>query len=144
MKVIGGSSHSELTNLIARKVGVRPCKILLEKFANNETNVQLLDQVRCQDVYIIQTGETLPPQRHPPSHVYLAGAVNSNDAVMELLLIINSCRLASAESVTVITPYFPYSKVSARPTSCLTDSSLCRETRSPASGLRSRPSCWPT
>ena len=31
---------------------------------------------------------------------------------MELLLIINSCRLASAESVTVITPYFPYSKVS--------------------------------
>jgi len=93
MKVIGGSSHPELTDLIARKVGVRPCKILLEKFANNETNVQLLDQVRCQDVYIIQTG-----------------AVNSNDAVMELLLIINSCRLASAESITVITPYYPYSK----------------------------------
>ena len=47
---------SELTELIARKVGVRSCKILLEKFANNETNVQLMDQVRCQDVYIIQTG----------------------------------------------------------------------------------------
>jgi len=93
MKVIGGSSHPELTDLIARKVGVRSCKILLEKFANNETNVQLMDQVRCQDVYIIQTG-----------------AVNSNDAVMELLLIINSCRLASADSITVITPYFPYSK----------------------------------
>jgi len=93
MKVIGGSSHPELTELIARKVGVRPCKMMLEKFANNETNVQLLDQVRCQDVYIIQTG-----------------AVNSNDAVMELLLIINSCRLASAESISVITPYFPYSK----------------------------------
>ena len=46
----------ELTELIARKVGVRPCKMMLEKFANNETNVQLLDQVRCQDVYIIQTG----------------------------------------------------------------------------------------
>ena len=40
----------------------------------------------------------------------ISGAVNSNDAVMELLLIINSCRLASAESITVITPYFPYSK----------------------------------
>ena len=60
-------SWSELTELIARKVGVRPCKILLEKFANNETNVQLLDQVRCQDVYIIQTGESLPlsPLRNP-------------------------------------------------------------------------------
>ena len=111
MKVIGGSSHPELTNLIARKVGVRPCKILLEKFANNETNVQLLDQVRCQDVYIIQTGDTLPAFIISLMSTH-AGAVNSNDAVMELLLIINSCRLASAESVTVITPYFPYSKVS--------------------------------
>ena len=83
----------DLTELIARKVGVRAGKIVLGKFANNETNVQLLDQVRCQDVYIIQTG-----------------AVNSNDAVMELLLMINSCRLASAETITVITPYFPYSK----------------------------------
>ena len=43
-------------------------------------------------------------------HFTIVGAVNSNDAVMELLLIINSCRLASAESITGITPYFPYSK----------------------------------
>ena len=89
---------------------MRPCKILLEKFANNETNVQLLDQVRCQDVYIIQTGES-PPTSIPASiSLTTAGAVKSNDAVMELLLIINSCRLASAETITVITPYFPYSK----------------------------------
>ena len=46
----------------------------------------------------------------PRHQLIAAGAVNSNDAVMELLLIINSCRLASAESITVITPYFPYSK----------------------------------
>ena len=106
-------SWPELTELIARKVGVRPCKVLLEKFANNETNVQLLDQVRCQDVYIIQTGKTPPPSHHIPASNILtnAGAVKSNDAVMELLLIINSCRLASAETITVITPYFPYSKV---------------------------------
>ena len=39
------------------------------------------------------------------------GGVSSNDAIMELLLLINSCKLASAESITVITPYFPYSKV---------------------------------
>jgi len=36
--------------------------------------------------------------------------VSSNDAIMELLLLINSCKLASAETITVITPYFPYSK----------------------------------
>ena len=90
---------------------MRPCKVLLEKFANNETNVQLLDQVRCQDVYIIQTGKTPSPLHIPASNILITtGAVKSNDAVMELLLIINSCRLASAEPITVITPYFPYSK----------------------------------
>jgi len=94
MRLIGGSSHPELTSLIAKKVGVKPGQVILGKFANNETNVQLQEQVRCQDVYIIQTG-----------------AVSSNDAIMELLLLINSCKLASAESITVITPYFPYSKV---------------------------------
>lgn len=93
MRIIGGSSHPELTALIAKKVGVKPGQVILGKFANNETNVQLQEQVRCQDVYIIQTG-----------------GVSSNDAIMELLLLINSCKLASAESITVITPYFPYSK----------------------------------
>ena len=41
----------------------------------------------------------------------ISGAVSSNDAIMELLLLINSCKLASAETINVVTPYFPYSKV---------------------------------
>ena len=41
----------------------------------------------------------------------ISGAVHSNDAIMELLLLINSCKLASAETINVVTPYFPYSKV---------------------------------
>lgn len=93
MRLIGGSSHPELTDLIAKKIGVRAGRVILGKFANNETNVQLQDQVRGQDVYIIQTG-----------------AVDSNDAIMELLLLINSCKLASAETINIVTPYFPYSK----------------------------------
>jgi len=93
MRLIGGSSHPELTELIAKKIGVRTGRVVLGKFANNETNVQLQEQVRGQDVYLIQTG-----------------AVDSNDAIMELLLLINSCKLASAETITVVTPYFPYSK----------------------------------
>jgi len=93
MRLIGGSSHPELTDLIAKKVGVKAGRVVLGKFANNETNVQLQEQVRGQDVYIIQTG-----------------AVHSNDAIMELLLLINSCKLASAETINVVTPYFPYSK----------------------------------
>ena len=57
MRLIGGSSHPELTDLIAKKIGVRAGRVILGKFANNETNVQLQDQVRGQDVYIIQTGK---------------------------------------------------------------------------------------
>jgi phosphoribosylpyrophosphate synthetase len=40
--------------LIARKVGVKPGRIVLGKFANQETQVQLTDNVRGQDVYVIQ------------------------------------------------------------------------------------------
>ena len=43
--------------MIAKKVGVKAGRVVLGKFANNETNVQLQEQVRGQDVYIIQTGE---------------------------------------------------------------------------------------
>jgi phosphoribosylpyrophosphate synthetase len=45
---------AELTELIARKVGVKPGRIVLGKFANQETQVQLTDNVRGQDVYVIQ------------------------------------------------------------------------------------------
>ncbi|XP_023337861.1 ribose-phosphate pyrophosphokinase 2 [Eurytemora carolleeae] len=93
MVVLGGSSHPELTAQIARKVGVKTGRVQLGKFKNNETQVELYDNVRDRDIYIIQTG-----------------GVNSNDAIIELLLIINSCKLASAATITVITPYYPYSK----------------------------------
>merc|ERR1712032_966325 len=93
LRILGGSSHPELTALIAKKVGVKPGKVVLDKFSNNETTVQLGEPVRNQDIFIIQTG-----------------GVNSNDAIVELLLLINACKLASAESITVVTPYFPYSK----------------------------------
>lgn len=93
MLVLGGSSHPELTAKIARRVGVKIGRVQLGHFKNMETSVVLEENVRDKDVYLIQTG-----------------GVRSNDAVVELLFIINACRLASAASVTLITPFFPYSK----------------------------------
>jgi hypothetical protein len=52
--LIGVRFFAELTELIARKVGVKPGRIVLGKFANQETQVQLTDNVRGQDVYVIQ------------------------------------------------------------------------------------------
>ena len=68
----------------------------LSKFANKETGVELLENVRGQDVYVVQTG----------------GGDRPNDSLMELLFLINAFRLASADSITVITPFFPYRRVS--------------------------------
>merc|ERR1711981_146357 len=56
LRILGGSSHPELTALIAKKVGVKPGKVVLDKFSNNETTVRLGEPVRNQDIFIIQTG----------------------------------------------------------------------------------------
>lgn len=92
LRVFGGSSHPELTKKVAKKVGVRVGELKLHRFANKETSVQLLENVRGQDIYVIQTGGTKSP----------------NDDLMELLLLINAFKLAAAGEITVITPCFPY------------------------------------
>ncbi len=56
LRVFGGSSHPELTAKVARKVGVRAGELSLKKFANRETSVQILENVRGEDIYLIQTG----------------------------------------------------------------------------------------
>ncbi len=92
LRVFGGSSHPELTASVAKKVGVRPGEVKLAKFANKETCVQILENVRGESIYLIQTGGTATP----------------NDDLMELLLLINAFKLAASGNITVITPIFPY------------------------------------
>ena len=92
LRIFGGSSHPTLTKKVAKKVGVRVGSTKLAKFANHETNVQILENVRGQDVYVMQTG----------------GGNNPNDNLMELLFLINAFRLSAAGDITVITPFFPY------------------------------------
>ena len=58
---------AELTQLIARKVSVKPGRVLLGKFANNETQVQLTDNVRGKDVYVIQVSSNYSIK---PSNIY--------------------------------------------------------------------------
>jgi len=64
-----------------------------KKFSNKETNVEIGESVRGEDVYIIQSG---------------SGEIN--DHIMELLIMINACKIASAHRVTAVIPCFPYAR----------------------------------
>ncbi|KAK9759427.1 ribose-phosphate pyrophosphokinase 1 [Basidiobolus ranarum] len=96
-KVFAGSSHPELSKLIVEKLGIKEAPVTLKKFSNKETCIEIGASVRDEDVYIIQSG---------------CGTVNDN--IMELLILINACKFASAKRVTAVLPYFPYSKQSKK------------------------------
>ncbi|ORE08538.1 phosphoribosyl pyrophosphokinase [Rhizopus microsporus var. microsporus] len=91
--ILSGSSHPQLTQQICDRLGIEPAKSRLSKFSNNETSVELFASVREQDVFIVQSG---------------CGHVNDN--FIELLIMIQACKTASARKVTAVIPFFPYSR----------------------------------
>jgi ribose-phosphate pyrophosphokinase len=91
--VLGGSSHPKLTETICNHLGIPPAKRYLGKFSVGETRVEIGESVRGKDVFIIQSG---------------SGKVNDN--LIELLITISACKIASANRVTAILPFFPYSR----------------------------------
>ena len=93
IKVFSGSSHPDLTQKLCDRLGLNPGKVVTQKFSNLETNVEIGESVRGQDVYIVQSG---------------CGEVNDN--LMELLIMINACKIASAERITAVIPCFPYAR----------------------------------
>lgn len=96
--IFGGSSHPQLTENICTHLGIPSANIVLNKFANGETRVEIGDSVRDKDVYIVQSG---------------GGRVNDN--LMELLITLSACKTASARRVTAVLPLFPYSRQSDLP-----------------------------
>ncbi|KAG0323580.1 hypothetical protein BGZ99_002713 [Dissophora globulifera] len=96
-KVFAGSSHPELAALVTTRLGVEPAKATLSQFKNKETSVEIGVSVRNEDVFIIQSGSS-----------------KINDSLMELLIMINACKGSSAERITAVIPYFPYSKQSKK------------------------------
>ena len=91
--VFSGRSHPELATAIAEKLGVELGDVELKTFANDETYTRYLESIRGADVFLVQTGA-------PP--------VDKN--LMELLLMIQAAKLASAKRITAVIPWFPYSR----------------------------------
>jgi ribose-phosphate pyrophosphokinase len=93
LMVFSGRSHPDLARQIAVRIGVQLGDIELKSFANDETYVRYCESVRGADVFIVQTG---------------AEPVDRN--LMELLLMIQAAKLASAKRITAVIPWFPYSR----------------------------------
>ena len=93
LMVFSGRSHPELAAHIAEHLGVQPGEVTLKTFANDETYCRYDESIRGADVFIVQTGS-------PP--------VDKN--LMELLLMIQAAKLASAKRITAVVPWFPYSR----------------------------------
>ena len=89
LRLIAGRANPELAKEIASILSVPLCDIRITTFADSETHVQIEESVRGKDVFIIQP--TCPPV---------------NETLMELLIMIDACRRASARQITAIVPYF--------------------------------------
>ncbi|KAI9317346.1 phosphoribosyltransferase-like protein [Zopfochytrium polystomum] len=97
VKIFAGSSHSELSGLILERLGQSAAPAVVKRSANMETAVELGVSVRGEDVYIIQSGSS-----------------TINDHLMELLIMINACKMSDARRITAVIPYFPYMKHSKK------------------------------
>ena len=92
--VFSGSVNPELADQIANELGVSLGNVKLEKFANGEIYARYLESVRGADVFLIQS---------------VAGA-HINDALMELLIMIDAAKRASARTISAVITHFGYAR----------------------------------
>jgi len=94
MKIFSGTANIPLAEEIAECLNTSLGKIMIKEFADGEIGIQVLENVRGKDVYLIQP--TCPP--------------NVNSALMELILLISTMRRASARTITAVLPYYGYAR----------------------------------
>ena len=98
MAVFAGNANPQLAHDIARHLMVPLGRAAVTRFSDSEVTVELLENVRGRDVYIVQ------PTCSP-----------ANDHLMELLIMVDACRRASAARITAVIPYFGYARQDRRP-----------------------------
>jgi ribose-phosphate pyrophosphokinase len=93
MKIMAGNSNRALTEAIAAYLKVPLTKCQVRRFADMEVFVEIQENVRGQDVFIVQS-TSFP----------------ANDHLMEILIMTDACRRASARRITAVIPYFGYAR----------------------------------
>lgn len=97
MMVFTGNSNPELSSKIVDHLGISLGKIKAERFSDGEVHVELLENVRGRDVFVVQS--TCTP---------------TNDNLMELLIIVDALYRASAGRITAVIPYYGYARQDRR------------------------------
>ena len=98
MKLLSCNSNTGLSKEIARKLNLSLTKASIRKFSDEEIFVEINENVRGQDVYVIQS--TSKP---------------ANDNLLELLISIDALKRASAKQITAVIPYFGYARQDRKP-----------------------------
>ena len=93
MKLLAGNSNRGLADRIAQYLGLPLIKAQVRRFADMEVSVEIQENVRGEDIFVIQS-TSFP----------------ANDNVMELLLMIDALKRASARRITAVLPYFGYAR----------------------------------
>jgi len=98
LALFAGNANPALALDIAKHLQTPLGRAYVGRFSDGEINVELMENVRGRDVFILQS--TCPP---------------ANDSLMELLVMVDACRRASAARITAVVPYFGYSRQDRRP-----------------------------
>jgi ribose-phosphate pyrophosphokinase len=93
MKIVAGNSNETLARAIAQYIQIDLAKAAVRRFADQEIFVEIQENVRGEDVFVVQS-TSFP----------------ANDNLMELLIIIDALRRASARRITAVIPYFGYAR----------------------------------
>ncbi|ETW16874.1 hypothetical protein C923_04623 [Plasmodium falciparum UGT5.1] len=96
MQIFSSNSHHELANEICSNLGIGLGRAYVGKFSDGEIALQIMDEVRGRDIYII--------------HSTPAGGKDVHSRLMELFLFISTLRRSSAKKVTAVIPYLNYSR----------------------------------
>ena len=93
MSIDVGNAHPELGLAVCKHLRMEPGRMDIQRFPDSETKVRIKDDVRGINAFIIQP--TCPPV---------------NESLMELLIMVDALRRASAKSITAVIPYFGYAR----------------------------------
>ena len=98
MAIFSGNANPQLARDIARILHTRLAKALVDRFSDGEIHVEILENIRGRDTFIIQS--TCPP---------------TAENLMELLVMVDAAKRASATRITAVIPYFGFARQDRRP-----------------------------